>query len=273
MQTNTYVTIQSWMRTELNLSGNELLVYAVIYGFSQDDNSRFSGSRQYLADWCGCTTRNIQNILNDLLEKGLIVKFETSKNGIKVCEYMTTKDTKTTSEKISPPVKKFHHPSEKISPNNIDDTIDDTTIINNCSDNEFEGHAYSKDDFLGSAKKPKNKTHRKSLYDKCKDEIYSYTKDLALQTALLNYLSVRLAIKEKPIYGVNQWVGLLNRLSKTTGNKVNIVEQSTEKGWCSFYPLKSYNSKVEPDIVCDNDSTTEEDRKKVLSENGKRVKF
>ena len=52
MKDTNFISIQGWMRTELNLSGNELLVYAIIYGFSQDGESKFTGSRQYLADWC-----------------------------------------------------------------------------------------------------------------------------------------------------------------------------------------------------------------------------
>ena len=36
MNKNSYITIQSWMREELGLSGNELMTYAIVYGFSQD---------------------------------------------------------------------------------------------------------------------------------------------------------------------------------------------------------------------------------------------
>ena len=59
MQDLAYINIQAWMRTELDLKGNDLLVYAIIYGFSQDGDSKFSGSLQYLADWCGCTKQGI----------------------------------------------------------------------------------------------------------------------------------------------------------------------------------------------------------------------
>lgn len=45
-----YITIQGWMRTDLKLSGNELIVYAIIYGFSQNKQGEFTGSAQYLAD-------------------------------------------------------------------------------------------------------------------------------------------------------------------------------------------------------------------------------
>ena len=33
-----YITVQGWMVTDLNLKGNELLIYACIYGFSQAEN-------------------------------------------------------------------------------------------------------------------------------------------------------------------------------------------------------------------------------------------
>ena len=37
------------MITELELKGNELLVYAIINGFSQSEDQEFSGSLSYLA--------------------------------------------------------------------------------------------------------------------------------------------------------------------------------------------------------------------------------
>ena len=49
MESNNYVVIQGWMCNELELKGNNLLVFALIYGFSQDGQSRFFGSRNYIA--------------------------------------------------------------------------------------------------------------------------------------------------------------------------------------------------------------------------------
>ena len=72
----TYITIQGWMRTELNLSGNELIVYAIIYGFSQNKQGEFTGTAQYLADWAGCSRRHITRILNKLVEGNFITKTE-----------------------------------------------------------------------------------------------------------------------------------------------------------------------------------------------------
>lgn len=86
-----FITIQGWMITELNLKGNELIVYACIYGFSQAENQVFSGSLQYLADWTNSTKQSVIKCLKSLEEKGFIVKSEKYINGVKFCEYYATK--------------------------------------------------------------------------------------------------------------------------------------------------------------------------------------
>ena len=79
------------MVTELGLKGNELLVYALIYGFSQTKGQVFNGSLQYLADWTNSTKQGVLKNLKSLVEKGLIEKKETIFNGVKSCEYYSTK--------------------------------------------------------------------------------------------------------------------------------------------------------------------------------------
>lgn len=69
-----YITIQGWMRTDLKLSGNELIVYAIIYGFSQNKQGEFTGSVQYLADWVGCTKRTVTTILRKFVDEELVKK-------------------------------------------------------------------------------------------------------------------------------------------------------------------------------------------------------
>lgn len=84
---NNFIAIQGWMRTQLELKGYELIVYALIYGFSQDGSSKFSGTRRYIAEWCGCSMRTVDNTLTSLLAKKLIVKHEKYVNMIRVCDY------------------------------------------------------------------------------------------------------------------------------------------------------------------------------------------
>lgn len=86
-----YICIQGWMINRLNLKGNELLVYAIIYGFSQDEESRFTGSLQYLADWTNSSKQGIMKNLKSLADKGYIEKTDRMINGVKFCEYHTTK--------------------------------------------------------------------------------------------------------------------------------------------------------------------------------------
>lgn len=67
-----FICIQGWMISDLQLKGNDLLVYAIIYGYSQDGSSYFSGGLQYLADWVNGTKRGVQKNLDNLISKGLI---------------------------------------------------------------------------------------------------------------------------------------------------------------------------------------------------------
>lgn len=89
-----FITIQGWMRTKLGLKGNDLLVYAVIYGFSQTDGAKFTGSRKYLAEWCGCSMATVDRTLNTLTDKGFISKTAyITKHGYRAVEYSATYPT------------------------------------------------------------------------------------------------------------------------------------------------------------------------------------
>ena len=71
---NEYIVIQDWMIEKHKLKGIQLIVYAVIYGFSQDGESKFTGSSKYLMKWAGCSRTAVINALKELADKGLIIK-------------------------------------------------------------------------------------------------------------------------------------------------------------------------------------------------------
>lgn len=77
-----YAVVEQWMTQKLNLSGNELLVYAVIYGFSQDGESKYYGSRRYIAEFLNISFATVDRVLLSLVKKGLIIKETELKNGI-----------------------------------------------------------------------------------------------------------------------------------------------------------------------------------------------
>lgn len=87
MKNNNFITIQGWMVNDLKLSGNELICYALIYGFTQDEESEFRGSLQYISDWLGISKQNVRLIIKRLVEKGLIIKRDEFINNVKFCRY------------------------------------------------------------------------------------------------------------------------------------------------------------------------------------------
>ncbi|MBQ5825151.1 MAG: conserved phage C-terminal domain-containing protein [Clostridia bacterium] len=90
---DSYILIQGWMINELKLKGNELLIYAIIYGFSQDNAGEFTGGLQYLMDWTNSTKPGVIKTLKSLVNKNLIVKKEHKVDGAKYCSYRSTKFT------------------------------------------------------------------------------------------------------------------------------------------------------------------------------------
>ena len=84
-----YFVIHGWMLNVLHLSGNELMAYAIIYGFSQDETSEFSGSRSYLSKFMNVSLRTVDNVLASLQEKGLITKRTSVIGGVAVNSYTT----------------------------------------------------------------------------------------------------------------------------------------------------------------------------------------
>lgn len=111
-----YFTIQGWMVKELKLSGNELMAYAIIYGFSQDNASGFCGSRSYLSKFMNVTTKTVDNLLHSLTTKGFIEKTEQLVCGVNVIFYRAVTNF-AGGEKSSTPEEKSSHNNKEDSYN------------------------------------------------------------------------------------------------------------------------------------------------------------
>lgn len=81
MRKDGYVVVQPWMIQDYNLKSNELLVYALIWGFSQDEQSCFYGSVSYIMDYFSLSKNTVLSILGGLEEKGLLRKWSETVNG------------------------------------------------------------------------------------------------------------------------------------------------------------------------------------------------
>lgn len=210
-----FIVIQGWMIDELKLKGNELLVYAIIYGFSQAENQVFNGSLQYIADWLNTSKQTVINTLKRLQEKGFIEKREKYVNGVKFCEYY--------SKNLNGVVKKFewgcsknlNGGSQNFLPNNIDDTINDN-----------------------------KKNNIKETYVSIID---SYTQNEELKQALNDFVEMRKKTKGFTLRALKLNLNTLDKLAVDDYTKTQIVNTTVMNGWKSFYPLKE-NTKQKGDI-------------------------
>lgn len=81
MRKDGYVVVQPWMIQDYKLKSNELLVYALIWGFSQDEQSCFYGSVSYIMDYFSLSKNTVLGILGGLENKGLLRKWSEPVNG------------------------------------------------------------------------------------------------------------------------------------------------------------------------------------------------
>ena len=233
MENTDFLNIQGWMINELNLKGNELIIYALIYGFTKDGVSEFRGSRQYMADWTNSSVRSVQNVVNSLVNKGMIEKNNhINKYGsLETSGYKAINVPKLSSEKnslvekkvhegseksSSPLVKKVHEGSEKSSHNNID---------NNISNNIVD---------------IKEKNIKKESVNSV---IAEYTENKDLQDALHDFVDMRTKMR-KPLTPRAMKLSLnkLDELALDDITKLAIVNQSIEHGWQTFYKLQNNNN-------------------------------
>lgn len=101
MRSTDYITVPGWAITELKLSGNELLLYSLIHGYTRvsedlDEEGNevevrfwFSRSLDYVAETLGVSKNTACTTMSKLHDKGLIDK-ETVKRGVlTLCKYRT----------------------------------------------------------------------------------------------------------------------------------------------------------------------------------------
>lgn len=136
-----FYQVSGWMLNRLGLKGTALDVYAIIYGFTQDGESWFSGSLQYLMDFTNASRRTVINTLKDLTERGYLKKRESLVNGVKYNAYQAARNPGAGSAEIAPGVvqklhgggaktargvvQKLHGGSAKTAPNNNKYNISD----------------------------------------------------------------------------------------------------------------------------------------------------
>ena len=231
-----------------------------MHGFSQDGQSRFYGSRNYIADTLNISLPTVDKAIEELKDKNLITRYVITDDMGVHYEYEVCKET------LQGVVKKLYRGGKETLHNNTNNNTNNKKVVSKDTTTEFS---------FG-----KQKPQKENLYSKCVSMVNDYTTDEELHRALIDYLRVRLEIKDKPLY-TNSWKGLLNKLDREfdASERLAVVRQSIERGYLSFYPVSKYSGIKTESGSRNVPRMTEEDYKKEaehlaeLEARGERVRF
>ena len=209
-----YINIQGWMVSDLKLKGNELLIYAIIYGFTQDGENRFTGSLKYLADWTNSTKQGVIKCLKSLCDRGLIGKKENVINGVKFCEYYATE--------LTGVLNKVEYPMQQSLTGGIKQSLPNNLLLNNKLNNL------------------KERKKERCSFDRL---IAEYSNgDQEVTELIQEWLKVR---KAKRAAMTDKAIELnLNKLDRLAAeSRMSVSEYLREvicRGWQAFYPISNY---------------------------------
>jgi len=216
MDSNRHIVVFGWMCNELGLAGNELLVYAIIHGFSQDGESCYQGSRKWLADTLNVSLPTIDKALSGLIQKGYITKSTRLVNGIIFCDYRALQGIKN----LYTPSKETLHPPYK-------ESLHQITNIENTKENTKE-----------------RTTGKPMPFDSVLDSVEVIKNNPALRDTFIEYIKMRKLIK-KPLTNLALKLNI-NEAYKLSGGKPDtmqaLVEQSIRRSWAGIFPLKADTS-------------------------------
>ena len=225
-----YIVIQDWMISDLQLRGNELLTYALIYGFSQDGESEFKGSLKYISKFLGVSKSTAQRNLENLVNRGVIEKRVEEISGVKFNRYIA-------HEKAEPPIVKT---STGCSQNGYGGVVKMGT---GCSQNGYGGVVK-----MGTNNTNNNTNNNASNNTKDKSVPARYFDDEELNNKFLEFLSMRKKIR-KPVRtdrGMQTLIAKLRFLSKDDVEMMKrIIDQSLDNEWQGLFSLNGKGGNID----------------------------
>lgn len=134
-----YITVMGWMRYLPGIeTNNELLAYALIYGFSQVKGQYLTCNQMYIAEWLGIERENCNKLLKRMQKKKLVKKILVRKRGaIREYKYCCLRPEENAVSRVTQ-----HHTHEC---RNVTRTSDETSHAikyNNNIHNDFDNNIY-----------------------------------------------------------------------------------------------------------------------------------
>ena len=78
MKNENYFQVQYWMINELKLKGNELMLFAIIHGFTKSRKGKYHGSQRFISEALKISRLTAGRTINKLLDKDFIIRTSES---------------------------------------------------------------------------------------------------------------------------------------------------------------------------------------------------
>jgi DNA-binding transcriptional regulator GbsR (MarR family) len=260
-----WIPKEIWLSKELSMLEKVVLTEIA----SLDNESHCVAGNDYFAEFCNCSTSAITKAIKHLQELGFVeqVDFDGRHRVLRVVNFTRL------------PSKIYEAASENFRPIIYTDVQDTNTHIQKKGKRNIDNRKIEQ----ATGKK----LVTKNLYTQCKSTVSLFKFTGELQDKILEYLSLRLKMSDKPIYSASQWKAILVKLTKELApddpkQQLAIVNQSIERGYASFFPVSDYKKssshrRVDRGVSCEQ--YTEEEKKEIkkwqdkVVKNGGRIKF
>lgn len=224
MTNNFSFIVHSWMLTSLELKGNELIAYAIIYKYSDIKGQKFVVSIRKLAEIMNVSKNTAQTVLDSLIEKGFIIKCASLDNvmgsnayrvDLDLIENFSVSETGTVPKTGTPQKSQEKQGSTGISNQESvpkTGTLENKKINNINNINKLANKNTRKQGGLlrgGSTSTSKYSTMLGQLLAFCRTNFYTRTEqqDYVFK-ALKQYLDYRIKFKLEP----EQWQAILDSI-------------------------------------------------------------
>lgn len=221
MTNNISFIVHSWMLTSLELKGNELIAYAIIYKYSDIKGQKFIVSIRKLAEIMNVSKNTAQAVLDSLIKKGFIHSVDTDfivtayRVDLDLIESFSVSETGTVPKTGTPQKSQEKQGSTGISNQESvpkTGTLENKKINNINNINKLANKNTRKQGGLlrgGSTSTSKYSTMLSQLLAFCRTNFYTRTEqqDYVFK-ALKQYLDYRIKFKLEP----EQWQAILDSI-------------------------------------------------------------
>ena len=221
-----WIPKEIWLNEKLTLL--EKIIFVEID--SLDNENHCVAGNEYFATFCNCSESKVSKAIKKLKDLNMIeeVSFDGRHRKIRVVKSIIESS------------KKYEAESQNLQSNNIDNK--QKNKVNKTNSKELVQN-FSPFEF-GKQKQPKS-----NMYANCVSIIDDFTQDTQVRVDLTDYLKLLFEMRKDGFaFYANNWKGLLRKLSclsKDPKEQHEIICQSIERGYKSFFPVISYSGTKE----------------------------